>query len=123
MVTSEENAGYDPNCDWAFGNQFLAHPRQGQAADMWAVTEEMNSTANASPAMGWLANSENVATQVANISAVAEEYKLSWALMGSPEDYQARMDAYRTALYNAGLQDVIDEYQAQVNEFLAANGK
>ena len=59
----------------------------------------------------------------ARASAVAEEYKLSWALMGSPEDYQARMDAYRTALYNAGLQDVIDEYQAQVNEFLAANGK
>ena len=33
VVTSEENAGYDPNCDWAFGNQFLAHPRAGQSAD------------------------------------------------------------------------------------------
>ena len=42
--------------------------------------------------------------------------------MGTAEDFQARVDAYRTALYNAGLQDIIDEYQGQVNAWLEANG-
>ena len=123
VVPSEENTGYDPNCDWAFGNQFLAHPRQGQAADIWEVTMEMNSQAYASYCMGWLADSQNVTTQVANVSAVNDEYKYLWATPGTLEDYHARVEACRSAMYAAGLQDIIDEYQAQVDAFLAANGR
>ena len=123
VVPSEENTGYDPNCDWAFGNQFLAHPRQGQSADIWEVTAEMNAQAFAGYSMGWLADSQNVTTQVANIAAVAEEYKNIWAFFGTPEDFDARLTAYYDALYAAGMQDVLDEYQAQVNAWMEANGK
>ncbi len=125
VIPSEENTGYDPNVDWAFGNQFLAHPRAGQSADIWEVTAEMNSQALAAADMGWLADSQNVATQVANVASVNAEYKpwASTAVPGTDEDFDAYTEAYRTALYNAGLQDIIDEYQSQVNAWLEANGK
>ena len=101
----------------------MAHPRAGQSADIWEITAENNATANASCVMGWLADSQNVTTQAANIAAVGEEYKNIWAFYGTPEEFEARLNAYHDAMYNAGLQDVIDEYQSQVNAWMETNGK
>ena len=124
VIPSEENTGYDPNCDWAFGNQFIAHPRQGQSPDVWIETMAMNQAAHVSSAMGWVADSSNVTTQVANISAVLDEYKPFWsgAVPGTSEDWDAYVQGFHDAMYTAGLQDVIDEYQGQVDAWKAANG-
>ena len=89
------------------------------------INMELLDSAKASCAMGWLADSQNVATQVANVASVGEEYK-PWgtgAVPGTAEDWDAYTQAYHDALYAAGLQDIIDEYQAQVNAWMEANGK
>ena len=38
-ASSIASAGYDPNTDWVFGDQFNALPRAGQSADIWEKTK------------------------------------------------------------------------------------
>ena len=121
---STENTGYDPNCDWAFGNQFLAIPRAGQSADIWEVTAEMNETANVSCAMGFMPDGTPIETQIANVAVVTEQYDKTFgngAMSGSDDDWANFIEQYKTEYYAAGAQDVIDEIQSQVDAWMAAN--
>ena len=43
--------------------------------------------------------------------------------MVSPSDMDAAIQEYNDALYNAGLQDIIDEKQSQLNAWLASKGE
>ena len=60
-----------------------------------------------------------VSTQVAAVEAADDTY---WypLLCGQVDDVDAALEQFKTAMYTAGLQDIIDEAQRQVDEYMAA---
>ena len=110
-----EGAGYDPNADWVFGNQFNAIPRAGQAADVWERTKAYNDSALVSTAMGFTFDASAVSNEIAACTAVYDQYIEPLTLgsidpaTGIPE-MMAKLDA-------AGYQTILAEIQRQVDEW------
>ncbi len=69
---------------------------------------------------GFSFNQESVATQCAAIDAVKATY-LGPLTNGLVDDVDATIAEYKNALDAAGMQDVMDELQRQIDEFVAAN--
>ena len=111
------NADYNPNTDWEFGNQFLAYYIDAKQAEInaWEATYKLNTESPPSTAMGFNFNAEPVKTELANLSAVAGE--LMPPLTAGLVDPATALPAYLERLEQAGLQTVIDEAQRQLNEW------
>ena len=115
------NADYNPNTDWEFGNQFNAYyidPEQAKLK-VWEATYKLNNDSPPSAALGFNFNPDPVKTELANISAVVKE--LSEPLTNGMVDPETALPEYLTRLDEAGLQQVIEETQRQLNEW--AKGK
>ena len=113
------NADYNPNTDWEFGNQFLAYyidPKQAEIK-AWEATYELNTTSPPSQAMGFNFNAEPVKTELANLAAVTGE--LSGPLTSGQVDPAEALPAYLERLEQAGIQVVIEEAQRQLDEWAA----
>ena len=113
------NADYNPNTDWEFGNQFLAYyidPKQAEIK-AWEATYDLNTTSPPSAAMGFNFNAEPVKTELANVAAVVGE----WAgpLASGQVDPATALPEYLERLNQAGIQALIDECQRQLNEWVA----
>lgn len=100
---------------WKFGNQFLAWTLPGQADDVWEKTAALNESAEVSPLRGFTFNPENVQAELAQISAVMQEYK---NMQYQAEDIEKFTAEKCEKLNQAGVQTVVDEVQRQVDEFL-----
>ena len=75
-------------------------------------------TAESSTLMGFTANSEPVNNAIASVSSVMTEMQRP-LLCGTVEgDVDAYCDQILERMYELGLQDIIDEYQNQINEFM-----
>ena len=111
------NADYNPNTDWEFGNQFLAYYIDAKQAEIkaWEATYQLNTESPPSAAMGFNFNAEPVKTELANVSAVTGE--LAGPLTSGLVDPATALPAYLERLEQAGLQTVIDEAQRQLNEW------
>lgn len=119
VVTAVENSGYDPNQDWAYGNQFNAYVRAGQPEDIWDLMKANNDAAEPSPILGFAFDSVPVQTELASVSAVVDEYYLSLSTGSvNPEE---KLPEFLDKLEKAGSQTIIDECQRQLDEWLAAN--
>ncbi|MFF1879772.1 ABC transporter substrate-binding protein [Leifsonia sp. NPDC058230] len=68
---------YNPNEDWAFGNQFNAYYRTREAADaqLWKQQEGQNSSAAISTLMGFNLDTTSLKTQIATVTAAIGQYK------------------------------------------------
>ena len=67
--------------------------------------------------MGFVLNTENVQTQIAACTSLWEEYN-GTLRRGDSNDVDATIAEAKTRLMEVGMQDIIDEYQKQANEFL-----
>ena len=65
-------------------------------------------------------NPEAVATQVAAVDAVQSTY-FDPLINGLVDDVDATIEEFKEALDYAGMQDILDELQRQIDEFAAAN--
>ena len=113
------NADYNPNTDWEFGNQFLAYyidPKQAEIK-AWEATYDLNTTSPPSAAMGFNFNAEPVKTELANVAAVVGE--LAGPLASGQVDPATALPEYLERLNQAGIQALIDECQRQLNEWVA----
>lgn len=116
-VYQKENSGYAPSADWKFGNQFNAMLKEGQNDDDWEKTVELNNMAVKAPFMGIFFNTEDILTELAQISKVNEQYVT--ALMDTGvQDPDTYWDEYISAMKKAGIDKVIDHYQTQINDFM-----
>ena len=111
------NADYNPNTDWEFGNQFNAYYIDSEQArqKVWEATYKLNNDSPPSAALGFNFNPEPVKTELANISAVVKE--LSEPLTNGMVDPETALPEYLKRLDEAGLQTVIEETQKQLNEW------
>lgn len=101
------------------GNAFIMHPLAGTSESSMEEGLEANQTAAVSPAMGFIFDNSSVATQYTAVSNVKNQY-LPGLLCGSV-DPSTEIDAFNDALYEAGLQDIIDAKQEQLDQWVAEN--
>jgi putative aldouronate transport system substrate-binding protein len=114
------NADYNPNTDWEFGNQFNAYyidPEQAKL-NAWEATYKLNNDSPPSVALGFNFNPEPVKTELANIAAVVKE--VSEPLTNGWVDPATALPEYLKRLDEAGLQTVLAEAQKQLSAWAAA---
>lgn len=101
----------------AFGNQFNLYGFDGNTSEAdKGFMEELIKNAWYPPLFGFIPNSEKVATQVAAVSNVYDQYfKVLTYGDVDPAEY---LPKFLEELEAAGINDIITEYQAQVDEWL-----
>lgn len=105
---------------WSFGYEFNALVWETNEPDVWEQTKEWNQTGLVSKAYGFVYDPTPVATAKAAVQNVYDEYRMSLECgVVDPETTLAEMNE---RMYAAGLQDIIDEKQRQLDEWVAANG-
>lgn len=115
------NSGYNHSMGWLMPNQFLTYVWEGNSPTLWEEMKEFNTSAVVSSASGFIFNSENVLNELTAVQNIYNEYQASIEYgFVDPETGIAEMNE---KMMNAGLQKIIDEKQAQLDEWAEANGK
>jgi putative aldouronate transport system substrate-binding protein len=117
-------AGVDPSnakynlggMDWQLGNSYLAYPWEGKPADLAAQMKAFNNRAIVSPAYGFEFDNSRVRTQIAALTAVADQYRKPLET-GSAD--LSLLNEFNARLRSAGLADVIAEKQRQYDAWRA----
>lgn len=110
--------------DWAPGNFALGSwkylkPEAPAPADMnTGICEQVN-TAEASALLGFAPNTDNVKTQIASCTSIIKEVQ-DQLQCGAVQDVDATVAKLLSDLDGLGYNDIIADYQAQVDAFLAA---
>lgn len=114
--------GYNmaPNL-WAVGNEFLAKVWETSDQDVWEQTQEWNKSGIISKAYGFFYDNINVTTETAAVQSVYDEYRMS--LECGVLDPETALPEMNEKMYAAGLQNIIDEKQAQLDKWLEAKGE
>ena len=116
-ITSD-NAGYNLNLGWELPNQFIAYKWTGSDPQLWEKMEEFNSSAKSSKAVGFLFDSSNYSSDIAALSNIVKQY--SGALYSGSGDPDELIPELLEALDDAGINEVIQAKQEQLDAFLAA---
>lgn len=106
---------------WSLGNQFNAYVWETNDPDIWEQTRAYQDEGIESKAYGFVFDPTPVANQEASVQNVYDQYRMSLECgVVDPETTLAEMNE---KLYAAGLQDIIDEKQAQLDQWAQENGK
>ncbi len=106
---------------WSFGNEFNAYVWETNDADIWEQTIEWNKTGLRSKAYGFVFDSTPVATEMAAVQNVYNQYSMSLECgVVEPTEVLVEMNE---KLYAAGLQNIIDEKQRQLDLWNSAKDK
>ena len=116
-ITSD-NAGYNLNLGWELPNQFIAYKWTGSDPKLWEKMEEFNSSAKSSKAVGFLFDSSNYSSEIAALSNIVKQY--SGALYSGSGDPDELIPELLEALDDAGINEVIQAKQEQLDALLAA---
>lgn len=109
-----ENSGYWPNTAWMFGN--LKNLKlQGNEKDHYNNWEKYNDSGVVSPTLGFAFDADPVANEMAMCTAVIDEYLFSLVWGGS--DIDTRYPEFLEKLKASGVDKIIAEKQAQLNEW------
>ncbi|HJA68151.1 MAG TPA: DUF3502 domain-containing protein [Candidatus Mediterraneibacter cottocaccae] len=113
---NSENSGWAMNIGWLLGNEFLSYVWEGTDLDIWEQTKAFNEASRMSPAVGFVYEVADVATEYAACSSIKTEYQRALET-GSME--LERLDEMNQQLELAGLQEIIEEKQKQLDQYLA----
>ncbi len=113
----ETSASGYPVCDWAMPNQQITPVWEGNPADLWEQLNEFNQEGVASPAMGFTWDSSVLTNQVTACNNVVSQYDtaLRWGTLNPDE----AIPQFVADLESAGINEIITEKQAQLDEYLA----
>ncbi len=112
------NVGYHQDFGWIYPNQMAGHAWEGNDPDVWEQYEVFNTEdILLSKANGFNYDGSSVASEVAACSAVVDQYYV--ALLTGSMDPDENIPVFNEALYNSGLQTIIDEKQRQLDAWLA----
>lgn len=114
------DSGYSTGVPWMIGNTFNGYLTGDTEATVYEETQELNETAEASRIMGFNFNPEKVATQISQCATVTEKY-LKGLGYGMYDDVDATLAQMNEELRAAGMDDIIAEKQAQLDEWVAEN--
>ncbi len=117
------NYSYHQNTGWMMGNQFISYVWNDgtKTAEYWNELNKFNDWAVRSAAFGFMWDSSEYATQLTALSNALETYRAALETGSVGEDkVDSTLEQLNKALYAAGLQEVMDAKQAQLNEWLDA---
>ena len=118
------NYKYHQNTGWMMGNQFNTYVWNdgSRDANYWEKLQAHNDWAQYSPAYGFMWDSSNYSTQITALQNALSTYRpaLETGSVGTA-GLEETLQKLNDALYAAGLQDVMDEKQAQLDAWLAEN--
>ena len=109
------------NTDWSMagytqGTFFTVTPEDTTTTDQWGEIKALNEEAVPSVMLGFNLDTTEIDSQLANCREIWLRYKSEvMAGVNDPADVIPKM---KKELMNAGFQDILDEAQAQVDEFL-----
>ncbi len=110
-------SGWNHSMQWLMPNEFITYVWEGNDPDLWEQMEEFNNSAIVSAASGFTFDSSNVANEITAVTNVYNEYQASVEYgFVDPETGIAEMNE---RLMAAGLQEIIDEKQRQLDEWAA----
>lgn len=102
---------------WVQGGLFNTYVLENEPIDKWAVFKEFNDASEEAPAFGFDFHLEPVSTQVAGFRNILDEFgKALYTGSVDPEKYLPKL---QEKLDQAGIQEVIDEMQMQVDTWKA----
>lgn len=108
------------NLRWMFGNQALLYDYTEQGRGAAEALREFNQTAIASPALGFSFDPDPVKTEMAALANVIGEYDPVIA-SGSVDATDGLYEEFLRRLDEAGMQRVLDEANAQLDQWMEAN--
>ena len=115
-ITRTENC-YSP-ATYSQATYFTLYPVAPNAADQWDKVEEWNETAESSVLLGFNFDRTNVETEIANCSLIMSRYDKE--LYTGTRDPEEAVPALYEELEKAGLETIREEYQKQIDEWLAS---
>ena len=113
--TDSSNATYTP-INYRIGNNFLAKTWSSDSLDIWETMDNFNKSAIKSVALGFSFDSESVKTEVAAVSNVISQFRMG--LDTGTLDPDVSLPEYLSELKDAGLDKIIEEKQAQIDDWL-----
>ncbi len=102
--------------DYSVPNQFLVYPWSGDTADFRQRSEENLKSAEVSKYLGFTCDLSDLVNESAAVSNVIEEYRNQ---IGSGQASEATLNEFIDKLYSVNVQALIDEYQKQLDAWLA----
>ena len=127
VTINETGYGADEysNASWQMGNHYINSITSAQVAtgqsDIWDRLKEFNETAVSLPQTGFWFNSSDYSSEVTAIANTYNEYADS-LLMGEL-DVDEALAEFNEALEANGIQNLIDEANAQYQEFLSSQAE
>ncbi len=116
------NYKYHQNTGWFMGNQFISYVWNdgSKTPDYWSKLQRHNDWAEYSPVFGFMWDSTDYSTEITALNNALETYRsaLNTGSVGSA-NVESIIKKLNDALYAAGLQDVIDAKQVQLDNWLA----
>mgnify|MGYP002510419006 FL=1 len=112
-----QSCGYHQNMGFILPNQFNSHVWAGNDSDIFEQYAQVDESAIRSLGFGCTTDLRSVTNQLAAVNDVVSQY-LAPITTGAI-DPDTAIDEFNQALYDAGLQDIIDLKQEQIDQWLA----
>ena len=120
-IELKDNSGYYyGNRAWELGNQFEAWLLPENEDDVWEETAKMNEDSIKSPYMGFVVDTTDLSSEVAQLTAVVDEYKGNLYIT---DDFEGVWAEFKEACDVAGLQTFKAAAQEQLDAWIAANNE
>ena len=113
------NVSYHLGLGWAIPNQFVGNLWEGNDPNLYEIYKEWRNSAQKSAAFGFSFDSSSVTDEVIACKAVYDQYLPP--LTTGTVDPKTGIEEFNQALYDAGLQTIMDEKQRQLDEWAASN--
>ncbi|RAP75167.1 ABC transporter substrate-binding protein [Paenibacillus montanisoli] len=115
-----DNDQYNMNV-WMWNDLRLARFSTNYPKEDIEALKKWDDSSEVTPFVGFTLDQSKIKSQISNIQAIMGEYITNLGL--SVTDYNKVKDEMMSKLQDAGLQDVIDETQKQINDYVAAQKK
>lgn len=116
------NYKYHQNTGWFMGNQFISYVWNDgtKSADYWTKLQKHNDWAEYTKAFGFMWDSTNYSTEITALNNALNTYRsaLETGSVGAA-NVESTLSKLNDALYAAGLKDVMEAKQKQLDDFLA----
>ncbi len=114
-----QDSGYYTNLPWMFGNTFIGYLLPGQEEGLFEEIARLNRASKPANIIGFNADRGEIRTLIASVSAVVDQYETP--LEGGWVDPANGIPEFQAALDRAGLPELINRLQAQVDAWAAVN--
>lgn len=107
--------------DFLYGSRINTVPWEGAGADIRDVQRQQNETIEISPFLGFNVDNSQLEQELTAVVNVFEQYKGTVLSGASGADFDSYYQEFLDALTAAGIQELIDAYQQQLDDWVAAN--